>query len=358
MKRLYSEMDQYSEVEEPILRSSSPTAIRSSSPTAIRSSSPTSTPNSLEQTSPISTTPSVQIQKDTNIPKYYRRIMTFDTETSGLLPRHRPGEPYPPDEAYPYIMQISWIVFNVSTNEIEETVNEYIQIPKTVVISPESQKVHGITREVAEEKGKPIEQILAKFFISYMKCNCIVAHNLRFDSEMVRKEMWRNKTGLMAKIRNNDRVNMMCGIFTKKFNLTHHIDTYCTMMNTIKLCAIPFSPKEITLQDSSSSFGVTSFGVTSFGVTSFSKEKELSENAPAPVPAPNNRKKFPRLNELYSVLFDTPLPEDMHNSMIDVLVCLRCFLKLRNVTEMQEQTFQELVQTYSRIEINQKDDDN
>ena len=269
--------------------------------------------------------------------------MTFDTETSGLLPRHRKGEPYPPDDKYPHIMQISWIVYNVLTNEIEERVNEYIQIPKTVEISPESQKVHGITREIMEEKGKPIVPILMKFFGSYMKCDCIVAHNLRFDSEMVRKEMWRNKFGLMAKIRNYDRVNMMCSIFTKNFSLTYQIDTYCTMMNTIKLCAVPFLPKENTLQDS-----------LSFD----NKSSPVTTPALVPAPAPNNRKKFPRLNELYSVLFDTPLPEDMHNSMIDVLVCLRCFLKIRNVTEMHEQTFQELVQTYSRIEINSKDDDN
>ena len=42
----------------------------------------------------------------------------------------------------------------------------------------------------------------------------------------------------------------------------------------------------------------------------------------------NQYKKFPRLDELYFTLFGT-VPENLHNSIIDTLVCLRCFLKIK-----------------------------
>jgi len=271
--------------------------------------------------------------KDLSIPKFHRRIMCFDTETSGLMPKHKAGTPYPPMEAYPYIMQISWTVYNVATNEIEETVNEYVQIPQTVEVSEEATRVNGITREILAEKGKPIVPLLDKFFVAYMKCDCIVAHNLQFDSEVVRKEMWRNRDVLKRKIRNPERVNMMCGVFTKKFNDAYHIDMFCTMKNTVELCGIDYVAKPNAKNVVKEVLGEIVDAV-------------LGE---VTVPATNNRKKFPRLNELYGKLFDTPLPGDMHNSIVDVLVCLRCFLKVRGVTEMAEDVFLKLVETHSRV---------
>jgi hypothetical protein len=78
------------------------------------------------------------------------------------------------------------------------------------------------------------------------------------------------------------------------------------------------------------------------------------EESPEPIPPQkeespqNTRKKFPRLNELYSKLFDDALPENLHNSIIDVLVCLRCFLKVRGAKEMTEQDFNQLIDKYSK----------
>jgi DNA polymerase III epsilon subunit-like protein len=339
-----------------------------------------------------------------SIPKYHHRVMVFDTETTGLMPRHKPGTHFPPMEAYPHIMQFSWIVYNILENKIEEVVDEYVQIPKTVPISPESIQVHGITREIADEKGKPITTLLAKFFVAYMKCDCIVAHNLQFDSEMVRKEMWRNRVELEMKLANKDRVNMMCGIFTKKFNAVYHIDTFCTMMNTIQFCGIEFAAKpkipglrsipdskreeyELTPENfvrmSSVEFAEskreeceqtpvvydTSLIDTSLIDTSLNpmlsevvlltfddKSSPVNPRTPTAshpaffaVTEPKaSRKKFPKLNELYSKLFDTPLPMDMHNSIVDVLVCLRCFLKVRSAKEMEEHEFLELIKIHSR----------
>ena len=42
------------------------------------------------------------------------------------------------------------------------------------------------------------------------------------------------------------------------------------------------------------------------------------------------RKKWPKLNELYQHLFPGQEVKGFHNSMIDVLACLRCYLKMRH----------------------------
>lgn len=318
------------------------------------------------------------VKKDLSIPASHRRVMIFDTETTGLIPRHKSGTPFPPIESYPYIMQISWIIYNVSTNQIEELVDEYVRIPETAPISPESIQVHGITREIANEKGKPILPLLEKFFVAYMKCDCIVAHNLQFDSELVRKEMWRNQTALEAMLGSKDRVHMMCSIFTKKFNTTYNIDTFCTMMNTIQFCGIEFVAKskiaELLREFARQELLDTRFAGVGANESSLddlnieegemqvsSKRNEVDnplseaaykgscrENLAKTSPPINNRKKFPKLNELYGKLFETPLPMDMHNSIVDVLVCLRCFLKIRGAKELSEEEFLGLILTHSR----------
>ena len=329
-------------------------------------------------------------QKDLSIPKYHRRVMVFDTETTGLMPKHKFGTPFPPMEDYPHIMQISWIVYNVSSNSIEDVVDEYVQIPDSAPISPESTKVNGITREMTKEKGKQITPLLLKFFAAYMKCDCIVAHNLRFDGEMVRKEMWRNRKEL-EKFVNKDRVNLMCGVFTAKYNAAYYIDTFCTMMNTIQFCGIDWVPKPKenesltttteptepkdglpTTEPIKPTESIESTGtkenlgeiwsipvLTTRGSREGNPNESLRQNvdsllnpileeASDSIPQkPNNRKKFPRLDELYGKLFDTPLPKEMHNSIVDVLVCLRCFLKVRGAKEMSEEDFLGLVKIHT-----------
>ncbi len=39
-------------------------------------------------------------------------------------------------------------------------------------------------------------------------------------------------------------------------------------------------------------------------------------------------KKSPKLSELYEKLFDT-IPENLHDSMVDTLLCLKCFIKMK-----------------------------
>jgi len=285
--------------------------------------------------------------KDLTIPAFHRRVLVFDTETSRLMPKHKRGDPFPPDSAYPHILQLSWILYNVVTNELEEVVDEYVSIGEDVPIDPGSTAVNGITREIANAKGKPIVPLLVRFYLAYMKCDCAVAHNLSFDGEMIRKEMWRNKAGLLTVVKDQERVNMMLGVFTKKFNAAYYIDTFCTMMSTIDLCGVTFPEKTAAILSSSPSSSVLSEDTNNAMI-------DPAVLAPTPTPSagsvsPNGgRKKFPKLSELYKTLFEIEPPADLHNSIIDVLVCLRCFLKVRGAKEMTEKYFMRLVSQYSR----------
>ena len=58
--------------------------------------------------------------------------------------------------------------------------------------------------------------------------------------------------------------------------------------------------------------------------------------------------KFPKLIELHEKLFSTP-PKNLHNSLNDVLVCLRCFYKLKF-----NQDILELNETIKNLFINYK----
>jgi hypothetical protein len=184
--------------------------------------------------------------------------------------------------------------------------------------------------------------------------------------------MWRNRENLEKIGIGKERISMMGGVFSKKFNITHNVETFCTMMNTIKFCGIRFEPK-LPKVESTENLGETAnvsesdILLTPAVMDGLAEDVALvAKDAPivdlhndddttaavAPSPPtrspPKLRLKFPSLNELYRKLFDTPLPTDMHNSMIDVLVCLRCFLKVRLAKDMTENEFLDLVAKYSR----------
>ena len=48
-------------------------------------------------------------------------------------------------------------------------------------------------------------------------------------------------------------------------------------------------------------------------------------------------KKFPKLVELYQKMFGVT-PKNLHNSLNDVIVCLRCFIKLKYEIDIVERS--------------------
>jgi DNA polymerase III epsilon subunit-like protein len=207
------------------------------------------------------------------------RVLAFDTETNGLLPKgNKDISVIPRVDEYPYILQLSYVLYNLETGVIEETYNNYIKVSDDVIISDKITEITGITKDVCMEKGVPITDALLKFNKAYMLSDRLVAHNLSFDRKMMEVEIVRNRTQLMR-----DR-DMFTFITSDMFNSYLKIDKYCTMINTKKMCNIMISGRYGLFQ------------------------------------------KSPKLVELHNKLFNFT-PTNLHDAMIDTIVCLKCYLK-------------------------------
>ena len=117
-----------------------------------------------------------------------RYILIFDTETTGLLPKYFSNN----DKnilsnlsILPYIVQFSCILFDSKTMKILDKIDSIIKIPDNAVVSEDSTKVHGITKEDTR-KGVDIITVLDKFNQLFKSCDLLVAHNLQFDSNILK----------------------------------------------------------------------------------------------------------------------------------------------------------------------------
>ena len=193
-------------------------------------------------------------------------ILVFDTETSGL-PKSR-SQSIMESHNWPFILQIAWILYDSDKNLILEKANKIIKISDNVTIDKESTDIHKITKEICNEKGENIINILKNFNLVLNKCDIIVGHNLKFDKNMV----------MIEGIRNN--------IFIKFNNNGINKDEYCTMINQKNVCKIPFKNGKI-----------------------------------------GTDYKYPRLEELVNFIFNEK-HEGFHDAFIDIIFTLRCYLKI------------------------------
>ena len=118
-----------------------------------------------------------------------------------------------------------------------------------------------------------------------MECKAIIAHNMDFDEKMILIEFERNKEKMMKLVPD------YTALFNKTQEQMNGVERYCTMRKGITLCNIMVESK---------------------------------------IPGKPARAKWPKLAELYAKLFDGETVDGMHNSMVDVMACLRCYLKMRH----------------------------
>jgi len=194
------------------------------------------------------------------------KVLVFDTETTGLPTERNPS--IFDFEKWPYIVQLSYIVYDTNKNIIIENFDNVIKLQHDIDIPEETSKIHGITKEISNTRGIPISIALIKFNKDLQSADVIVGHNLSFDKRVIMVECMRNK-------------------IQQNFNFKRDKKPeYCTMKNSVDICKIE--------------------KLTSDGEKYF---------------------KYPRLSELYLHLFGET-PKGIHNSIIDVIICLRCYVKL------------------------------
>ena len=263
----------------------------------------------------------------TPVPAHYHRVMVFDVETTGLLAKPNPAKATPPrfDEC-PYVIQLSYVVYNLRQNRVEDVLDAYIDIPEEVPIVERITEITGITREIIREKGQPIGPVLRRFYAAFIKCDCVVAHNLEFDRAMLEVEMSR----YAQSITENPAGMEMMSMWTLEFLEQYRVDLYCTMQASIDLCSIMAMTQPRM---------IASVSYDSSGVPVVVQK---------PASAPRQYKKFPKLSELHQKLFGS-VPENLHNSLVDVFVCLRCFLKIRCCIEVSDRAFDRFL--HKRISV-------
>lgn len=290
----------------------------------------------------------------TPIPAHCRSVMVFDVETNGLLPRDFKLENITPEmvSTLPNILQLSFVVYNIVSNRIMQSYNAYIRVSESVEISEFISNLTGITREVVRTKGKPIETVLNHFYQSYLKCDMAIAHNIDFDRNLIGIEIERHKDSL-------SNYRELRQLFTVPFNQLNGIELYCTMRASTNLCRLPkmVAPATATLETTTATLVPVTATLETVATLESTTVVELESVDPMNVklaetaitkPKPKRNYtthfKFPRLNELHQTLFGS-IPENLHNSLVDVVVCLRCFLKIRCCFDIPEKSFVRMMRT-------------
>ncbi len=199
------------------------------------------------------------------------KILVFDTETTGLPEKNVSIYDH---NKWPYIIQLSYIFYDISNN-ISVIKDDYVYIRPEVEISEASYEKHGITRELLNDKGVNIRTAMHDFNRFLNIADIVVGHNISFDKRMIFVECIRNRIEQkFTKYEGNNKISKA---------------EYCTMKNTVELCDLYYETKT---------------------------GKQFKKN--------------PTLSELYKKLFpQAVLPDNLHNSIIDVAVTIRCYMKHR-----------------------------
>ena len=113
--------------------------------------------------------------------------LIFDTETTGLPKNWK--APITDTDNWPRCVQIAWQLHDRFGKLIEH--QDYLIIPEDYNIPYDAEQIHGISTELAQEKGKPLNEVLALFNDALNKSKFIVGQNLGFDLNIMGSEFYR-----------------------------------------------------------------------------------------------------------------------------------------------------------------------
>jgi DNA polymerase III subunit epsilon len=114
-------------------------------------------------------------------------FLFFDTETTGLPLNWK--APISDSKNWPRLVQIAWILFDCEGNRI--SAKDHIIKPEGFTIPKEASRIHGITNDIAINKGIDLKEVLYLFNKEIDIANILVGHNISFDLKVVLAEMFR-----------------------------------------------------------------------------------------------------------------------------------------------------------------------
>jgi DNA polymerase-3 subunit epsilon len=171
------------------------------------------------------------------------------------------------DPSQPWIVQLAAVLTTQSGRGVM-AMNCLIQANGRLC-SPEAYAAHRITCDLADQIGVPEEVAFSRFMYMLSKAHKVGAHNTQFDLRLLKILAYRVSKDA------HDDLNY----------LWRNLPSFCTMMESTEYCKLPY---------------------------------------------PSGRKgnKWPKLEELYKILFDEEL-KNAHDALVDVQATIRCHKELQ-----------------------------
>ena len=113
--------------------------------------------------------------------------LIFDTETTGLPKRW--DAPVSDTDNWPRSIQIAWQLHDALGNLLDR--QDFLIQPEGFNIPYDAEKIHGISTELAREKGHPLDEVLEKFNDALTKTKFVVGQNVGFDINIMGAEYYR-----------------------------------------------------------------------------------------------------------------------------------------------------------------------
>jgi DNA polymerase III epsilon subunit-like protein len=210
-----------------------------------------------------------------------RHFLFFDVETTGLLRAKKNDIDFRKSEQFPFVVQISWELHRYEKDTYTNISSaDYIIRPENYTITDESSKIHGITHQMAIEKGVLAKDVYKHFIADLIKQpdTILVCHNIEFDVTILFYHIYK--------------------MYKTEFSsfLNKKLPCVCTMLDSTEYCKLPVVSKY--------------------------------PNSTKPLKDPY---KYPKLSELYIKLFGEEPKGQLHNSKYDVECTIECFKTLMNL---------------------------
>ncbi len=114
-------------------------------------------------------------------------FLVFDTETTGLPKNWK--APISDTDNWPRMVQLAWQCHDIEGNFL--FAKNHVITPDGYTIPEDVVSVHGITTELAYEKGIPLKEALEDFMEDVKNSKFIIGHNINFDINIVGCELIR-----------------------------------------------------------------------------------------------------------------------------------------------------------------------
>lgn len=112
----------------------------------------------------------------------------IDTETSGLPKRW--DRPYNKEGNWPYIVQVSWVVYSLSGEEVIR--KDHFVSDDDFVVSPGSLRIHGFSDEYRKANGMPRKEVMKDLAADLLRYEpIIVGHFTELDLHMIGADFYR-----------------------------------------------------------------------------------------------------------------------------------------------------------------------